>query len=193
MEHWTLKMIELENVLLTYRLIIYSDPHLTSCDPTWPHMTPHDPMWHHMTPGHLLWSHATPNFSYRRQHTSQSNVSQRNQVNFKMIPLGGAVSKQEKYKAVYSPFDQDKVRSRKRHKITKNSKNSQNLSHKIFANNFFVWNYFWKNSRNFSEKFFFEIVNSVNISFFDKWFFHFNFFFVKHFERFWIHVTLNDL
>jgi len=36
-----------------------------------------------------------------------------------MLPLGGAVSKQDKYKAVYSPFDQDKVRSRKRHKITK--------------------------------------------------------------------------
>ena len=68
-----------------------------------------------------------------------------------MIPLGGAVPKQDKYKAVYSPFDQDKVRSRKRHKITKNSKNSQNLSLEIFFG-----------------KVFFEIVNSVNISFFDK-------------------------
>ena len=92
-----------------------------------------------------------PNFSYRRKNTSQSKVSQQNQVNFKMIPLGGAVSKQDKYKAVYSPFDQDKVRSRKRHKITKNSKNSQNLSLEIFRKSFF-----------------FEIVNSVNISFFDK-------------------------
>ena len=48
-----------------------------------------------------------------------------------MLPLGGAVSKQDKYKAVYSPFDQDKVRSRKRHKITKNPKiYSQYLSQK---------------------------------------------------------------
>jgi len=80
----------------------------------------------------------TPNFSYRRQHSSQSKVSQQNQVNFNMIPLGGAISKQEKYKAVYLPFDQDKVRSRKRHKITKNSKNLQNLSHKIVPKIFFV-------------------------------------------------------
>ena len=182
MEHWTLKMIELENVLLTYRLIIYSNPHLTPCDPT----------WLHMTPGHLLWSHVTPNFSYRRQHTSQSRVSQQSQVNFKMIPLGGAVSKQEKYKAVYLLFDQDKVRSRKRHKITKKFQKFAKSVSQSFLKNFSTRNYFWKILEIF-RKSFFRIVNSVNISFFDKWFFHFNFFFVKHFECFWIHVTLNDL
>ena len=85
-----------------------------------------------------------------------------------MIPLGGAVSKQDKYKAVYSPFDQDKVRSRKRHKITKKfriTKFYEKFSPKTLKL------FLEKNSRNFFESFsnfFSEIVNSVNILFFDK-------------------------
>ena len=112
-----------------------------------------------------------------------------------MIPLGGAVSKQDKYKAVYSPFDQDKVRSRKRHKITK-IQNSRKICLKKFDQKLF-WNiflkFFWqKNLESFRKIFgkFFEIVNSVNKSFFDQWFFHFDFFFVEHFEGFRIHMTL---